>query len=73
MSNGDLKTFLRQCRDVSPALTESHLVKLAGDASRGFAYLQSRRYVHRDLAARNVLVSGLFEAKIGDFGQCDVM
>ncbi len=45
-----------------------HLLSLALDTAKGFAYLQEQKYVHRDLACRNVLVGGDFVAKIGDFG-----
>ena len=68
MSNGDLKTLLRQCHAQEGLLSTHHLVKFALDISLGFEYLQQMRFVHRDLAARNVLVSGIFQAKIGDFG-----
>ena len=67
MANGDLKAFLRS-QAGSHVLTEQHLMKIAIDAAGGFAYLQGHGFVHRDLAARNVLLSGQFEAKIGDFG-----
>ena len=67
MANGDLKAFLRS-QAGGNELTPQHLMKIAIDASSGFAYLQGHGFVHRDLAARNVLLSGHFEAKIGDFG-----
>ena len=68
MSNGDLCALLRKCRLSNIELRVEHLLKITIDVCRGFAYLQQRRFVHRDLAARNVLVSGTFEAKIGDLG-----
>lgn len=68
MSNSDLKTLLRRCRDCGYKLSLPQLIKLSMDVALGFEYLQKQRYVHRDLAARNVLVSGAFVAKIGDFG-----
>ena len=68
MSNGDLRHLLRRSQASRITLNATHLVKLAMDVSRGFAYLQRMRFVHRDLAARNVLVGGDFVAKIGDLG-----
>jgi serine/threonine protein kinase len=72
MSLGDLKVLLRRCKETQTELHLSHLMSLALDVSSGFAYLQQRGFVHRDLAARNVMVSGLYLAKIGDFGSCHV-
>jgi serine/threonine protein kinase len=68
MSNGDLKSLLRQCKNTNELLTQKQLMKLSMDISSGFSYLQAKRFVHRDIAARNVLVSGNYVAKIGDFG-----
>ena len=70
MSNGDLKTFLRQAKteESSVVITPAHLVKLSLDCAKGFDYLQSIGYIHRDLAARNILLNRTFTAKIGDFG-----
>jgi serine/threonine protein kinase len=72
MSLGDLKVLLRQCKENGADLSLSHLMSFAIDVSHGFAYLQQRGFVHRDLAARNVMVSGLYVAKIGDFGLVSV-
>ncbi len=68
LSNGDLKMMLRRYQESNVELSSHHLVKLALDVFAGFEYLQNKRFLHRDLAARNVFVSGIFVAKIGDFG-----
>ena len=68
MSNGDLKSLLRTAHTLNTPLTLTHLMKFLSDVSAGFAYLQQKQFIHRDLATRNVLVSGSFDAKIGDFG-----
>ena len=68
MSNGDLKLYLQWCVRSGSTLSLPHLMRIGVDVARGFAYLQSMKFVHRDLAARNVLLDAGFRAKIGDFG-----
>ncbi len=84
MSLGDMKSLLRTIapqqdsdksiltaglnNEISVLLSLDHLLWFAYNASLGFEYLQTMKFVHRDLACRNLLVSATFVAKIGDFG-----
>jgi serine/threonine protein kinase len=77
MPRGDLKTYLRRCRDsmveLDPAKRSAHLtlfhqLRLALDVATGAAYLAGQGFVHRDLAARNILLDLDWSAKIADFG-----
>lgn len=67
MSNGDLKTLLREVKETGSFET-GHLLHISRDVANGFRYLQGLNYVHRDIAARNVLLDRYYVAKISDFG-----
>eukprot|EP00042_Codosiga_hollandica_P043932 m.424521 g.424521 ORF g.424521 m.424521 type:complete len:1427 (-) comp56674_c0_seq1:247-4527(-) len=68
MENGDLKTYLQQCKAKPGSVGLPHLLRLTRDVCNGFAHMQAMSFVHRDLAARNVQLSARFVAKIGDYG-----
>ena len=69
MTNGDVKTYLRNCHAKVPGRVRSpQMLKLCHDVASGCAYLADRNFVHRDIAARNVLLNHDFVAKIADFG-----
>ncbi|XP_008551856.1 insulin receptor-related protein [Microplitis demolitor] len=67
MEKGDLKSYLRENRDIL-TLDVPRIVRMAGEIADGMAYLESKKFVHRDLAARNCMVSKGLVCKIGDFG-----
>ncbi|CAI4226226.1 unnamed protein product [Auanema sp. JU1783] len=46
------------------------LLSFAWQISNGLEYLNSVGCIHRDIAARNVLVDGVKQCKIADFGLC---
>lgn len=74
MEKGDLKNYLRNCRDPAksraefPAPTEDQMRLMSCQIADGMAYLAAKKFVHRDLAARNCMVSHDRTVKIGDFG-----
>jgi serine/threonine protein kinase len=68
MERGDLKSYLRRCREPSQNLTTNEMYRMAVEIADGMAYLSAKKYVHRDLAARNCMVAGDHTVKIGDFG-----
>ncbi|XP_024086172.1 insulin receptor-like isoform X2 [Cimex lectularius] len=67
MANGDLKTYLRECRNKNVPSSQRMLL-MAAQIADGMAYLEAAKFVHRDLAARNCMVSDNGVVKIGDFG-----
>ncbi|XP_019639662.1 PREDICTED: uncharacterized protein LOC109481527 [Branchiostoma belcheri] len=77
MPYGDLKSFLRKCRE-EETLDESRddiytfeviqMYQVAWQIARGMDHIARSRYVHGDLAARNVLVGKRLHVKISDFG-----
>ncbi|XP_032882664.1 leukocyte tyrosine kinase receptor isoform X1 [Amblyraja radiata] len=78
MSEGDMKTFLRENRPkavstkahTSP-LTMLDLLCMAKDIACGCKYMEDNHFIHRDIAARNCLLTCTGPkraAKIGDFG-----
>lgn len=71
MENGDLKTFLRNQREVHQKVNKTlvdGIYLMAAQIADGMAYLASKKFVHRDLAARNCMVGENRVVKIGDFG-----
>lgn len=67
MDNGDLKSYLRECRNRNPPLP-SQMLLMAAQIADGMAFLEASKFVHRDLAARNCMVRADLVVKIGDFG-----
>ncbi|XP_065907466.1 uncharacterized protein [Dysidea avara] len=63
LSNGDLKTFLKN--NNRPV---HRLVKYMVDVAMGMHYLSEKGFVHRDLAARNIFMDENELCKVGDFG-----
>ncbi|XP_021916147.1 insulin-like peptide receptor isoform X2 [Zootermopsis nevadensis] len=69
MALGDLKTFLREVRNMTPSpINLSHVLLMAAQIADGMAYLEASKFVHRDLAARNCMLTENGTVKIGDFG-----
>ncbi|PNF38775.1 Insulin receptor [Cryptotermes secundus] len=69
MALGDLKTFLREARNMVPSpINLSRILLMAAQIADGMAYLEASKFVHRDLAARNCMLSENGTVKIGDFG-----
>ncbi|XP_063904887.1 insulin-like receptor isoform X2 [Zophobas morio] len=68
MERGDLKSYLRRCREPSQNLTTSEMYRMAAEIADGMAYLSAKKFIHRDLAARNCMVAADRTVKIGDFG-----
>ncbi|KAF5306821.1 hypothetical protein FQA39_LY00051 [Lamprigera yunnana] len=68
MSRGDLKTFLRQSRNPSSAITSAEMYRMSAEIADGMMYLSAKKFVHRDLAARNCMMAADHTVKIGDFG-----
>nr|XP_024217440.1 insulin receptor-like [Halyomorpha halys] len=67
MDHGDLKTYLRECRNTKPPLPQQMLL-MAAQIADGMAYMEVTKHVHRDLAARNCMIREDLVVKIGDFG-----
>nr|AVT56261.1 insulin receptor 2 [Boisea trivittata] len=67
MDFGDLKSYLRECRNDNPP-PPSQMLLMAAEIADGMAYLEASKFVHRDLAARNCMVREDLVVKIGDFG-----
>ncbi|XP_037303997.2 ephrin type-A receptor 2a [Pungitius pungitius] len=70
MENGALDTYLKG-RDGD--ILSYQLAGMLRGIAAGMKYLSDMNYVHRDLAARNVLVNGLLECKVSDFGLSRVL
>lgn len=69
MMRGDLKSYLRRCRESSSQnITSNEVYRMAIEIADGMAYLAAKKFVHRDLAARNCMVAHDRTVKIGDFG-----
>lgn len=69
MALGDLKTFLREARNMTPSpINLSRMLLMAAQIADGMAYLEASKFVHRDLAARNCMLTENCTLKIGDFG-----
>lgn len=72
---GDLKNYLRSCRDdydgdlpKHPKPTKAQVHLMACQISDGMAYLAAMKFAHRDLACRNLFLAADMTVKIGDFG-----
>ncbi|XP_078603750.1 uncharacterized protein LOC144877625 [Branchiostoma floridae x Branchiostoma japonicum] len=77
MPYGDLKSFLRKCREEENSdeprddiynFEVMQMYQVARQIARGMDHIAGSRYVHGDLAARNVLVGERLKVKISDFG-----
>ncbi|XP_078685529.1 uncharacterized protein LOC144918542 [Branchiostoma floridae x Branchiostoma belcheri] len=77
MPYGDLKNFLRKCRQeeiYDEPLGDIYnfevkqMYQVARQIARGMDHISRSRYIHGDLAARNVLVGEELKVKISDFG-----
>ncbi|KAI8506624.1 Leucine-rich repeat-containing protein 15 [Branchiostoma belcheri] len=77
MPYGDLKSFLRKCREEATSdepgddiytFEVMQMYQVARQIARGMDHIARSRYVHGDLAARNVLVGKRLHVKISDFG-----
>jgi serine/threonine protein kinase len=69
MARGDLKSYLRSCREPPPSPPDlRRILLMAAQVADGMAYLEAHKFVHRDLAARNCMVAEDLTVKIGDFG-----
>ncbi|XP_019614693.1 PREDICTED: fibroblast growth factor receptor 2-like isoform X2 [Branchiostoma belcheri] len=77
MPYGDLKNFLRKCRQEEiydePRgdiynFEVKQMYQVARQIARGMDHISRSRYIHGDLAARNVLVGEELKVKISDFG-----
>ncbi|CAH1272829.1 FGFR4 [Branchiostoma lanceolatum] len=77
MPYGDLKSFLRKCREEETSdeprdeifnFEVIQMYQVARQIARGMDHIARSRYVHGDLAARNVLVGEDLKVKISDFG-----
>lgn len=69
MALGDLKTFLRESRNMVPSpVNLPRIFLMAAQIADGMAYLEASKFVHRDLAARNCMLTENITIKIGDFG-----
>ncbi|XP_019615810.1 PREDICTED: slit homolog 1 protein-like [Branchiostoma belcheri] len=77
MPYGDLKNFLRKCRqeeiydeprDDIYNFEVKQMYQVARQIARGMDHISRSRYIHGDLAARNVLVGEELKVKISDFG-----
>ncbi|XP_078604929.1 uncharacterized protein LOC144878339 [Branchiostoma floridae x Branchiostoma japonicum] len=77
MPYGDLKSFLRKCREEENSdeprddiynFEVMQMYQVARQVARGMDHIARSRYVHGDLAARNVLVGERLKVKISDFG-----
>ncbi|XP_035685426.1 fibroblast growth factor receptor 4-like [Branchiostoma floridae] len=77
MPYGDLKSFLRKCREEENSdgprddiynFEVMQMFQVARQIAGGMDHIARSRYVHGDLAARNVLVGERLKVKISDFG-----
>ncbi|XP_066283577.1 fibroblast growth factor receptor 4-like [Branchiostoma lanceolatum] len=77
MPYGDLKSFLRKCRQEETSdgphddiynFEVIQMYQVARQIARGMDHISRSRYIHGDLAARNVLVGEKLTVKISDFG-----
>ncbi|OTF75306.1 leukocyte tyrosine kinase receptor-like protein, partial [Euroglyphus maynei] len=60
LSGGDLRTFLRENRNIvdkPSTLVMGDLLVMALDVACGCQYLESNHFIHRDIAARNCLLT----------------
>tara|TARA_B110001469_G_scaffold126654_1_gene144910 strand:+ start:2334 stop:3641 length:1308 start_codon:yes stop_codon:yes gene_type:complete len=62
-SRGDFSNFLRK-----RPLKEKYAVKYLKQLSEGLKYLLSNNIIHRDLKPQNILITGVGDIKITDFG-----
>lgn len=65
---GDLQKLLKVAKMKQVDLTETELVHVCSEVSKGMAYMEKINFVHCDLAARNVLVGAENQFKVADFG-----
>ncbi|KAI1886444.1 hypothetical protein AGOR_G00195820 [Albula goreensis] len=66
---GDLKSYLRSCRD-SMTFDPLVLQRMACEISSGLLHLHKHNFIHSDLALRNCLLTSDITVKIGDYGLC---
>lgn len=64
-AKGSLEAFLKTHQ---ASIGEALLFKWALGIARGMEALASSKIVHRDLAVRNILLDGVLEPKVADFG-----
>ncbi|GER54179.1 leucine-rich receptor-like protein kinase family protein [Striga asiatica] len=71
MENGSLDYWLHEKPDGLASLDWGKRLKIACGAARGLAYLHlscEPRILHRDIKSSNILLDGMFEARLADFG-----
>ncbi|CAA0811285.1 Phytosulfokine receptor 1 [Striga hermonthica] len=71
MENGSLDYWLHEKPDGPASLDWGKRLRIACGAARGLAYLHQScepRILHRDIKSSNILLDGMFEARLADFG-----
>jgi len=68
-TQGDLLTYLSSGRCVSTSIFR----RVLKDVLKGVSYLHSRNIAHGDIKPENILLGDDYQAKIIDFGSCEIV
>ena len=70
MDGGSLEDAIesRSLYDIDDAVTQERILDIAIQTARGLQYSHARGLLHQDVKPANIMLTGAWEAKVGDFG-----
>jgi hypothetical protein len=67
---GSLDAIYKRIKTLDARIGEGVLGKIAEAVLNGLVYLHQLEIIHRDIKPSNILINGLGQIKLGDFGVC---
>jgi serine/threonine protein kinase len=68
LPGGSLDAYIADHKARNESIPEKVVLRIALGVARGMQALAAQNIIHRDLAARNILLDGVLEPKVSDFG-----